>query len=87
MREQTLITVTLDEIQSRLPFSMLGLDVDNDNAFINEVHCVFWAGSRRSCLTDHLGTTRRKVAATFAVPLIVTVVETLLAFATGPLQL
>ena len=37
VREQTLVTVTLDEIQSRLPFSMLGLDVDNDSAFINEV--------------------------------------------------
>ena len=36
VREQTLITVTLDEIQSRLPFPMLGLDVDNDSAFINE---------------------------------------------------
>jgi hypothetical protein len=36
VREQTLITTTLDEIQSRLPFSMLGLDVDNDSAFINE---------------------------------------------------
>lgn len=37
VREQTLITLTLDEIQARLPFSMLGLDVDNDSAFINEV--------------------------------------------------
>src|SRR6185312_5590934 len=37
VREQTLITVTLDEIRSRLPFPMLGLDVDNDSAFINEV--------------------------------------------------
>jgi hypothetical protein len=36
VREQTLITVTLDEIQSRLPFPMLGLDVDNDSAFINK---------------------------------------------------
>jgi hypothetical protein len=36
VREQTLITVTLDEIQFRLPFKMLGLDVDNDSAFINE---------------------------------------------------
>jgi hypothetical protein len=36
VREQTLVTVTLDEIQSRLPFNMLGLDVDNDSAFINE---------------------------------------------------
>jgi hypothetical protein len=37
VREQTMITVTLDEIRSRLPFPMLGLDVDNDSAFINEV--------------------------------------------------
>ena len=37
VREQTLITVTLDEIRSRLPFPILGLDVDNDSAFINEV--------------------------------------------------
>jgi len=37
VREQTLITVTLDEIRSRLPFPVLGLDVDNDSAFINEV--------------------------------------------------
>jgi hypothetical protein len=37
VREQTLITVMLDEIQARLPFSMLGLDVDNDSAFIDEV--------------------------------------------------
>ncbi len=39
MREQTLITVTLDEGQSRLPFSMLGLDVDNDSAFIKRAPC------------------------------------------------
>jgi hypothetical protein len=37
VREQTLVTVTLDEIRSRLPFPMLGLDVDNDGAFINEI--------------------------------------------------
>ncbi len=36
VREQTLVTMTIDEIQSRLPFPMLGLDVDNDSAFINE---------------------------------------------------
>jgi hypothetical protein len=36
VREQTLITVTLDEIQTRLPFPILGLDVDNDSAFIND---------------------------------------------------
>ena len=36
VREQNLIVLTLDEIQARLPFSILGLDVDNDSAFINE---------------------------------------------------
>ena len=36
VREQTLITVKADEVRARLPFAMLGLDVDNDSAFINE---------------------------------------------------
>ena len=36
VREQTLITVTLENIRLQLPFPMLGLDVDNDSAFINE---------------------------------------------------
>lgn len=36
VREQTLITLTVEEIRRKLPFSMLGLDVDNDSAFINE---------------------------------------------------
>lgn len=36
VREQTLIAFTLDEIRAQLPFPMLGLDVDNDSAFINE---------------------------------------------------
>jgi hypothetical protein len=36
VREQTLITVTVDEIRVRLLFPILGLDVDNDSAFINE---------------------------------------------------
>jgi hypothetical protein len=36
VREQTLVTLTVDEIRRKLPFSMLGLDVDNDSAFINE---------------------------------------------------
>jgi hypothetical protein len=35
VREQTLITVTVEEIRVKLPFRMLGLDVDNDSAFIN----------------------------------------------------
>ena len=36
VREQTLITVKAGEVRTRLPFPMLGLDVDNDSAFINE---------------------------------------------------
>jgi hypothetical protein len=36
VREQTLITVTIENIRLKLPFPMLGLDVDNDSAFINE---------------------------------------------------
>jgi hypothetical protein len=36
VREQTLITVTVEEVRVKLPFPMLGLDVDNDSAFINE---------------------------------------------------
>ena len=35
MREQTLITVTVEEVRKKLLFPMLGLDVDNDSAFIN----------------------------------------------------
>ena len=36
VREQTLVTLTVDEVRRKLPFAMLGLDVDNDSAFINE---------------------------------------------------
>ncbi|MCL4555217.1 MAG: hypothetical protein M1565_08865 [Actinobacteria bacterium] len=36
VREQTLITVRLEDVRSRLPFVMMGLDVDNDSAFIND---------------------------------------------------
>jgi hypothetical protein len=36
VREPTLITVTVEEVRVRLPFPMLGLDVDDDSAFINE---------------------------------------------------
>ena len=36
VREQLLVTETVQGIRARLPFSMLGLDVDNDSAFINE---------------------------------------------------
>ena len=36
VREQTLVTLTVEEVRLKLPFSMRGLDVDNDSAFINE---------------------------------------------------
>jgi hypothetical protein len=35
VREQTLIIMTIEELRSELPFPLLGLDVDNDSAFIN----------------------------------------------------
>jgi hypothetical protein len=36
VREQTLVTLTVEEIRERLTFPVLGLDVDNDSAFIND---------------------------------------------------
>jgi hypothetical protein len=36
VREQNLVTVTVENIRARLPIARLGLDVDNDSAFINE---------------------------------------------------
>jgi hypothetical protein len=36
LREQTLITLTVEEVRGKLAFPILGLDVDNDSAFINE---------------------------------------------------
>lgn len=36
VREQTLVKVTVENIRRQLPFPLLGLDVDNDSAFINE---------------------------------------------------
>ena len=36
VREQTLVSVTVENVRARLPFPMLGLDVDNDSAFIND---------------------------------------------------
>ncbi|MCB8878544.1 ISNCY family transposase [Acidisoma silvae] len=36
VREQNLLTKVLDEVRSRLPFPLLGIDVDNDSVFMNE---------------------------------------------------
>jgi hypothetical protein len=36
VRKQTLVTVTVEDMRTRLPFPLLGLDVDNDSAFINQ---------------------------------------------------
>jgi hypothetical protein len=36
VREQTLITITIESVRLKLPFPMVGIDVDNDSAFINE---------------------------------------------------
>jgi hypothetical protein len=50
VREQTLITLTVEEVRAKLPFPMLGLDVDNDSAFINET-VVNYCQERRIELT------------------------------------
>ncbi len=50
VREQTLVTVTVEEIRGKLPFPMLGLDVDNDSAFINET-VVDYCKERKITLT------------------------------------
>jgi hypothetical protein len=45
VREQTLVKVTVENIRKLLPFPLLGLDVDNDGAFINETlvnYCKLW---------------------------------------------
>jgi hypothetical protein len=36
VREQTLITESVSEVGTKLPFTLRGLDVDNDSAFIND---------------------------------------------------
>jgi hypothetical protein len=36
VREQTLITESVSQVRTKLPFPVSGLDVDNDSAFINE---------------------------------------------------
>ena len=36
VREQTLITESVSEVRTKLPFAVRGLDVDNDSAFIND---------------------------------------------------
>ncbi len=53
VREQTLVTFTVEEIRNKLPFPLLGLDVDNDSAFINNTvvsycgeHCIELTRSR-----------------------------------------
>ena len=36
VREQTLVTESVSDIRTKLPFAVRGLDVDNDGAFIND---------------------------------------------------
>jgi hypothetical protein len=57
LREQTLVTLTVDEIRRKLPFSILGLDVDNDSAFINET-VLAYCGERGIQMT-RCGLTKR----------------------------
>jgi hypothetical protein len=46
VREQTLITVTVEGIRGKLPFPLLGLDVDNDSAFLNETVVEYCKGQK-----------------------------------------
>jgi hypothetical protein len=46
VREQTLVTITVEEIRQKLPFPLLGLDVDNDSAFINETVVEYCNGQK-----------------------------------------
>jgi hypothetical protein len=66
VREQTLVTLTVEEVRVRLPFPMLGLDVDNDSAFINErvvnyckERCLELTRSRAYKRTIKLGSNKR----------------------------
>jgi len=43
VREQTLITVKIDEVRGRVPFTILGLDIDNDSALLLRP---WWASAR-----------------------------------------
>jgi hypothetical protein len=46
VREQTLLVDVLGEIRRRLPFPLLGLDVDNDSVFMNETVRDYCAAER-----------------------------------------
>ncbi|MEO8663326.1 MAG: transposase [Bryobacteraceae bacterium] len=46
VREQTLITLTVEEIRGKLSIPMLGLDVDNDSAFINDTVVEYCKGRK-----------------------------------------
>ncbi len=66
VREQTLVTLTVEEIRNKLPFPMLGLDVDNDSAFINDTvvsycgeRCIELTRSRAYKRTIRHGSSRR----------------------------
>jgi hypothetical protein len=49
VREQFLVE-TVEQIRARLPFPMLGLDVDNHSAFINETMLALLPGAGRPLL-------------------------------------
>jgi hypothetical protein len=51
VREQTVLTVALSELRKLLPFTLLGLDTDNDSVFMNET-------VRDYCLRENIELTR-----------------------------
>ena len=45
-REQTLVTESVSDIRTKLPFAVRGLDVDNDGAFINDTLVNYCRGNK-----------------------------------------
>lgn len=68
VREQTLIAVTIEQVRAKLPFPLLGLDADNDSAFIGQT-LVDYCRERgttlpvRTLTEQRLGHERRSTAA------------------------
>ena len=54
VREQTLVTESVSAVRTKLPFTVRGLDVDNDSAFINLKTAVRSGVSQSACASENL---------------------------------
>ena len=61
VREQTLIAVKADEVRARLPFAMLGFDVDNDSAFIELTRSRAYKKNKQAWIEQKNGSVVRRV--------------------------